>query len=236
MNNTESGSDRPGDRAVQNEREFPREGGRQAWLTVCGSALVFFASFGFINSFGFFQTYYQEHMLKNYAPSTIAFIGTLQITLLYLLSPVTGALFDSYGLKPLYMVSAIGCTGSLLALSFTREDAIWQQFLSQGVLFGLAVPFGVQPANSVVGQYFDKKRALAMSIVAGSSSIGGVCMPIIFSKLVPKIGFAWSLRVGALLFICCFVPAILISRANQPPKPLKKASELIDFSGYKDMR
>lgn len=76
-----------------------KEGGAEAWLTVAGSALVYFASFGFINSFGFFQDYYQLDFLSNYAPSTIAFIGTLQITLMYVMGPVAGALFDAFGLK-----------------------------------------------------------------------------------------------------------------------------------------
>lgn len=75
------------------------EGGVDAWLTVAGSALVYFASFGFINTFGFFQDYYLSSFLSNYAPSTVAFIGTLQITLLYLFGPVAGALFDALGLK-----------------------------------------------------------------------------------------------------------------------------------------
>lgn len=34
--------------------QFP-EGGLQAWLAVAGSFLVYFASFGVINSFGTFQ-------------------------------------------------------------------------------------------------------------------------------------------------------------------------------------
>lgn len=75
------------------------EGGLHAWLTVVGSALVYFASFGFMNSFGYFQDFYQLHYLVDYSPSTIAFIGTLQISLMYVVGPVAGALFDSYGLK-----------------------------------------------------------------------------------------------------------------------------------------
>ena len=75
------------------------EGGIEAWLTVVGSALIYFASFGFINTFGFFQNYYLSSFLTGYPPSTVAFIGTLQITLLYLLGPVAGALFDAFGFK-----------------------------------------------------------------------------------------------------------------------------------------
>lgn len=74
------------------------EGGTQAWLTVVGSSLVYFATFGFINSFGFFQNYYQSYLLQTYPPAVIALIGTVQIALMYLVGPIAGSLFDSYGL------------------------------------------------------------------------------------------------------------------------------------------
>lgn len=83
----------PGD-----DDEYP-EGGAQAWLAIAGSFLVYFASFGVVNSFGFFQTFYQQDYLKHYSPSVISFIGTLQITLMYLSGSVAGALFDVYGSK-----------------------------------------------------------------------------------------------------------------------------------------
>ncbi|KAA8617864.1 hypothetical protein PtrV1_09371 [Pyrenophora tritici-repentis] len=157
------------DDAAVRETE-PQEGGTRAWLTVVGSALVYFASFGFMNSFGFFQDFYQANYLSNYPPSTMAFIGTLQISLMYVMGSVAGSLFDSYGLKWLYPVGALGCYGSLIGLSFSQKGAIWQQFLSQGVLFGLTVGFGVQPALAVAGQHFKQRRALAMGMVAGGSS------------------------------------------------------------------
>lgn len=75
------------------------EGGLQAWLTITGSFLVYFASFGYMNSFGFFQDYYQQHYLSEYAPSLIALIGTLQLGLMYLVGPVAGVLFDAYGFQ-----------------------------------------------------------------------------------------------------------------------------------------
>lgn len=77
----------------------------RAWLTVLGSSLVYFASFGVTNSFGFFQDYYQTHYLPEYPPSTIAFIGTLQISLMYVVAPIAGALSDIFGLKVYYIIS-----------------------------------------------------------------------------------------------------------------------------------
>ncbi|KAB2571922.1 Aspyridones efflux protein apdF [Lasiodiplodia theobromae] len=225
------------DDAVIEEKE-PEEGGLRAWLTVVGSALVYFASFGFMNSFGYFQDFYQDDYLANYSSSTIAFIGTLQISLMYVVGPVAGALFDAYGLKWLYPVGALGCCGSLIGLSFSKPGAIWQQFLSQGVLFGLTVAFGVQPALAAAGQHFKQRRALAMGVVAGGSSIGGVCLPIMFSRIVPKIGFGWSIRVAALLFLFCYLTAILISRTRPATKKAQAAlsGNLLDFHGFKDPR
>jgi MCP family monocarboxylic acid transporter-like MFS transporter 10 len=76
-----------------------REGGCAAWLTVLGSILVYYASFGIMNSFGFFQDYYSQDFLKNSSASTIAFIGTLQMCLMNLLAAISGALCDRYGVK-----------------------------------------------------------------------------------------------------------------------------------------
>lgn len=75
------------------------EGGSEAWLTVLGSFLVYYASFGLINSFGYFSNYYERNFLHETPVSTIAFIGTLQILLMYLVGTVSGALCDSYGVK-----------------------------------------------------------------------------------------------------------------------------------------
>lgn len=86
------------DAEPEDDDEYP-EGGAQAWLAIAGSFLVYFASFGVVNSFGFFQTFYQQDYLKDYSPSVISFIGTLQITLMYLSGSVAGALFDVYGSK-----------------------------------------------------------------------------------------------------------------------------------------
>lgn len=75
-----------------------------------------------------------------------------------------------------------------------------------------------------------------MGIVASGSSAGGVCLPIMFSRLVPIIGFPWAMRVGALLVLFCYVAAMCVSRANRPPKKLQSVRELLDFNGFRDVR
>lgn len=76
-----------------------REGGVAAWSTVVGSILVYYASMGVLNSFGFFNNYYSNDFLKTTPTSTIAFIGTLQIALMNSLAAISGALCDYYGVR-----------------------------------------------------------------------------------------------------------------------------------------
>ncbi|KAF2273514.1 MFS general substrate transporter [Westerdykella ornata] len=213
-----------------------KEEGIKGWLTVLGASLVYLSTFGIINSFGFFQELYQNTYLKTTPASTISFIGTIQILLMNLLAAPAGSLFDYYGLKYLYIFSGIGTSGGLVLLSISQPTVLWQLFLIQGVLLGLAIAFGAQPALVVVGHHFFRRRALVMGIVAAAGSVGGVCFPLIFARLTPMIGFAWSVRLVALVILTCYIVALCISSTKSIQQPLSKLSELLDFRGFLDSR
>ncbi|KAF2476628.1 MFS general substrate transporter [Lindgomyces ingoldianus] len=213
------------------------EGGVEGWLTIVGSALVYYSSFGIINSFGFFQSYYKNEFLKGTSPFTIAFIGTLQIALMNLLSPVSGSLCDLHGIKYLYIGSGLGTSGTLLALSFTSPGAVWQTFLSQGLLLGFVMSFGIQSALTVAGQHFRHKRAFAMGIVSTGSSAGGICYPIMFDKLVAYIGFPWAVRIAAVKVALCYAIALCISTSRPSGRVTRISfSSLLDLRGFLDVR
>jgi MFS family permease len=97
----------------------------------------------------------------------------------------------------------------------------YQFMLAQGLLMGSAVAFLQFPAFAAVAQYFDKKRAAAMGIVASGSSIGGVIFPIVLSKLLngSNIGFGWSMRIiGFIILPFMLVACVLIKPRVQPRK------------------
>lgn len=85
---------------LQHAHQQPQdEGSLDAWLAIAGSFLVYFSSFGIMNSFGYFQDLYLSGFLRDYAASEIALIGTMQLALMYLTGPVVGSLYDAYGTK-----------------------------------------------------------------------------------------------------------------------------------------
>ncbi|KAB8260977.1 major facilitator superfamily domain-containing protein [Aspergillus pseudonomiae] len=55
------------------------DGGVAAWLMVLGAWCVLFCSFGWINSIGEFQAYYEHDLLREYSSSKISWIPSLQI-------------------------------------------------------------------------------------------------------------------------------------------------------------
>lgn len=71
------------------------------------------------------------------------------------------------------MSAAVGCCGALVALSFTQEEQLWQQFITQGVLFGYLRQSGYS-LLFYCSTIFPPTTALAMGIIAGGSSIAGI--------------------------------------------------------------
>jgi len=49
------------------------------WLVVIGAFLALFCTFGQLSSFGTFLSWYSHNQLSSYSPSTISWIGSLQL-------------------------------------------------------------------------------------------------------------------------------------------------------------
>ena len=120
-------------------------------------------------------------MLSEYSPSDIAWIGALQVFLLYLGGALSGPLSDRYGVKVSYSKTedrfvqnvdrALCIKAVLIPSSITMVFSVmmnslckkyYQFILSQGVLGGLSTGFIFTPSLSVIGQYFLQRRAAAM--------------------------------------------------------------------------
>lgn len=55
------------------------DGGWRAWRAVLGAFLALACTFGQLSSFGTFQSWYAAHQLRALAPSTISWIGAVQL-------------------------------------------------------------------------------------------------------------------------------------------------------------
>ncbi|KAI9723330.1 MAG: hypothetical protein M1812_001213 [Candelaria pacifica] len=192
----------------------PPDGGTKAWLAVTGAFICQFCSFGFINALGTFQYEYQDIILTSHSTSSISWILTFQLFLMFFLSQPVGLLVDVYGPKAILIPASVLEIVGLLTLSFCKE--YWQVFLAHGVCFGVGAAGVFMPGFIIAGQYFHRKRALAIGIVASGSSLGGVIFPIFLTQLFQKTGFPTTLRYAAL-----FIGIMLLVATGLVTPPMK---------------
>ncbi|KDQ51282.1 hypothetical protein JAAARDRAFT_706557 [Jaapia argillacea MUCL 33604] len=214
----------------------PPDGGLDAWLTVMGSCLVAFCTFGIVGSFGAFSDFYHTTFLTNYSPTVVTMIGAMQVFVLYMHGSFVGPIFDAYG--PRYMIPGSGIVASfaLFMLSITKSQQIWQQYLTQAILFPVGAGFGFFPAVAVVAHWFRKRAAYALGCVVGGAAAGNIVFPILLHKLIPKIGFGWSVRIVAFIVIACYVVASVTIKVRRPPKPLPPLTKMFDYQAFADIR
>ncbi|KAJ9124718.1 hypothetical protein QFC24_003086 [Naganishia onofrii] len=65
--------------------------------------------------------------------------------------------------------------------------------------------------------WFLKRRGMALGLAAAGSSTGGVCFPIMIQRLIPRIGFGWSMRVIFFIEIVMLTIAWFTIRTRLPP-------------------
>ncbi|KAH7921639.1 MFS general substrate transporter [Leucogyrophana mollusca] len=215
----------------------PPDGGFDAWVSVFGCFLVYFCTLGLINAFGEFNVFYTNDYLSNYPATLISMIGALQVFVLYLLGAWVGPLFDAFGPRYLIPLSGLVVVFALCMLSITQPHHIWQQYLAQAVLLNGAAAFSFYPSMAVIGHWFKRRAAYALGFVVAGSGVSGIVFPIMISKLLPKIGFAWTVRVCALIVLVCYIIATFTIKTYRPTKPLPDSVfKILDFSAFRDLR
>lgn len=183
---------------------------------------------GVINTWGIFQTYYEEHILSNESADTIAWVGSVESALLMFIGVITGPLFDAgyfYALVPFGSFMVV--FGYMMT---SLSSKYYQIMLAQGICVGIGAGCMFIPAVSLLPQYFNKKRALANGIAASGSSIGGVIYPIMFNKLQQEIGFSWATRTLAFVALGTCSISIAVMRVRFRPKEKRALIQLSAFT------
>ncbi|KZT34254.1 hypothetical protein SISSUDRAFT_1065455 [Sistotremastrum suecicum HHB10207 ss-3] len=80
--------------SVELREPLDEEGGWNGWLTVAGVWFVQFVTAGHTNAFGLYEDFYKENYLQNNSGSAIAWIGSVQISLLFAMGFLAGPIVD----------------------------------------------------------------------------------------------------------------------------------------------
>lgn len=212
----------------------PPDGGLHAWLQVLVGHLTVFNSFGQINSFGIYQSHYTSTLALS--PSTISWIGSLQILLIYGVGALSGRALDAGHFRP---TLALGLALQVLGTFATSaaEGAYWRLLLAQGVCQGLGMGLAFCPAVANAATYFARRRVVAISCVACGGATGGMVFPAIAQTLLGRVGFAWTVRVIG--FVVLFNAAVILALARTRGQRVAVVGDgggapLIDWAAFRE--
>lgn len=185
-------------------------------------------AWGFVNSWGVFQTYYTDSLPED--QSTISWIGSLQVWMIFAVGVFSGRALDAGLFLPTFAIgSAVSIVG-VFATSVCRN--FWQLLLAQGVCTGLGCGIIFCPVMGVVTQYFDRRRALAVAIVSIGTCAGGIVYPLIVKSLLPRIGYGWTVRVLGFVNLVCLVAAGAFLR---PRLPRRQGGPVVEWAFFKNL-
>ncbi|KAF8556338.1 MFS general substrate transporter [Imleria badia] len=208
------------------------DGGLTAWLTALGAFFIQMAGFGFVNAFCVFQDYYSQRYLTNVSSSAISWIGSTNSFLI-----LSGGLFFGplYDRGYFHWLVIGGCSLQVICLfmlSFIQQHQFYQIFLCHGLGFGLATSMSYVPSLAVLSHHFEKRRAIAMSIVAGGAPIGAAGYTILLNNLLNgDLGFANSIRITAATnAVCLLIGCALMRTRSLDPKTQMHYSQLLRTS------
>lgn len=212
--------------------DFP-EGGWEAWGVVFGAWCAMTASMGISNSMGFLQAWISTHQLAHHTEAEVSWIFSIFSFLLFFGGVQVGPIFDSYGVKWLLIPGCAGLVASMCILSVCEQ--YYQFMLGFAVLGGISCTLVFTPSVTIVGHWFYKRRGLATGICATGGAVGGVVFPLVLVRIMPRIGFGWSIRVIALIDLILCIAAVCLMKTRLPLVKSQKGA-LIDLRAFLDLR
>ncbi|KAL3423342.1 transporter MCH4-like protein 6 [Phlyctema vagabunda] len=206
----------------------PPDGGWKGWTQVALGHLVIMNTWGFVNSYGVFQTYYVTEL--NRPPSDISWVGSMQVFLLFFIGTFTGRMTDAGYFRQVFAVGSVLYAIGIFMVSLCTS--YWQVFLAQGVCMGLGMGCLFCPSLSVLSTYFSTKRSLAIGIGAAGSGTGGMVFPAMVQQLLPRVGFPWTIRAVAFIQ----VTALIICNIGIKPRTVpRRTGALVDWMSFKEL-
>lgn len=159
-----------GPEASASAPDFRYDHGTRAWLQCLGSFFLLLNSFGLTNSYGAFQTYYKQDLLRDRSESEIAWIGSFQSFLLIAMGIVAGPVYDRGQLQLLIISGSVALVFGTIMTGLC--DQYWQLFLAQGLVVGVGAGLLFLPSIAILSQYFKRRLAFATGVGSSGSAVG----------------------------------------------------------------
>ncbi|ELK23475.1 Monocarboxylate transporter 2 [Myotis davidii] len=183
----------------------PPDGG-WGWVVVAASFISIGFSYAFPKAITVFFKEIQQIFSTSY--SEIAWISSIMLAVMYAGGPISSILVNKYGSRPVVMLGGLLCCVGLVAASFSTS--VIELYVTVGFIGGLGLAFNLQPALTIIGKYFYKKRPMANGLAMAGS-------PVFLSTLAPFNQFLFNMFgwkgsfmiLGGILLNACVAGALM---------------------------
>lgn len=123
-----------------------------------------------------------------------ALVESLSMGTVFVMSPVSGVLTDTIGLRATTILGGAIASGGMLLSSFCdyNVEALYFTF---GIMFGLGGALAYTPSLAILGHYFKKNLGIVNGVVAAGSSTFTVVMSYLLDWLLRTAKIAWTFRI-----------------------------------------
>uniref|UniRef100_A0A8C2IXL9 Monocarboxylate transporter 2 n=1 Tax=Cyprinus carpio TaxID=7962 RepID=A0A8C2IXL9_CYPCA len=198
----------------------PPDGG-WGWAVVGGA----FISIGFSYAFPKATTVFFKDIQNIFSASysEVAWISSIMLAVMYAGGPISSILVNTYGCRPIMILGGFLCAIGMISASFC--NTVVQLYICIGVIGGFGLAFNLQPALTMIGKYFYKKRPIANGFAMAGSPVFLSTLAPLNQYLINEYGWRGSFRIlGGLLLNCC-VAGSLMRPLKAPPNPAKALEE-----------
>ncbi|BEI83594.1 hypothetical protein CcaverHIS002_0401980 [Cutaneotrichosporon cavernicola] len=204
------------------------DGGQQAWIIVACCTILCFWFVGTTYSWGVLQgALVADHL----APaSTLAFVGSIAVSMLSALAILNSRLFGQVGARPMALVGVAFMASSQLLAGFTTKN-VGGLFVTAGVMMGLGVSLCFMVISITPSQYFTRRKGTALGIVYSGGGFGGAIISLALEAGVRHLGVPWTFRLVGFLMLATCVPAAWFIKERFSPQ----RREFVDWSLFKNL-
>lgn len=195
----------------------PPDGG-WGWAVVFGAFISIGFSYAFPKSITVFFKEIEE--IFHATSSEVSWISSIMLAVMYGAGPISSILVNKYGSRPVVILGGILSGSGLIAASFANN--VQGLYFCIGVIGGLGLAFNLNPALTIIGKYFYKKRPLANGLAMAGS-------PVFLSTLAPLnqaffgiFGWRGSFLILGGLLLNCLVAGSLMRPIGPPAGSAKK--------------
>lgn len=185
-----------------------------AWLQCFCCFIMNACTWGLNANYSIYLSYYLNEGMFLGNKYDFALIGGLAFGSGILFSPIFNFIQGKLGANYTILLGACIQFAALLLASFTT--ALWQLYLTQGLLQSTGMAIVSVVCQMIPPQYFKKRRILANGIATGGGGVGGILFTLSMRKILQTYSVFWALRAqGIISFALMLIPILLIKSRSK---------------------